>query len=593
MLSLLVALSTSLAPLVTATSPVTYPRYTVHDHPLLQHATSARPTPVALSRYYRIHADGRRDLSGLLYAPRAAAYRTACGPLFGSDLDALLLPRAALSVHLNHPVRVIVLASGGVSRDALALTGLPGFGNATHISLLGMPSPIGEVARGGVHLRRLPKRALAVERVLQPGELSFALPHPSAVRADGTPVRRLTVLLAAVGSGLPARAPGYPRAPPGRQQPEPNRECPPWLHDLHVAPSGDAETSVVHGEPMTWQTWHPMVDPVFWCYYAHEHGAFPGWYRPRFGYTAWKTPDNSTTHGRQNESHNGFKMFSFPVPGENRVLSGTVHMHLAKARRFTARHHTVVFAVHRVLPDGAWDLEMELSMKMDFGPAQVTLATRKTIPATEVDEDVKSELDARGVRAGRRFNVLNIDEGFPDTVNTTLIVKGDLEKGPKAVSRGVYEQWKGPLNSCMKSGTRVNRGFKFDIRDPATAMRFTSGTTDDNIQYLRGKSIKKVFHIRNGGVEIGLEYCNLKNWESVDLEASQGVFYTNPYFSEVVDGPGANAVRQFIKPGFETVRIAKGKFTAVDPWHGHMELQEGKGTRKFVSIENAIDPKVN
>ncbi|ADH63117.1 hypothetical protein Mesil_1220 [Allomeiothermus silvanus DSM 9946] len=70
------------------------------------------------------------------------------------------------------------------------------------------------------------------------------------------------------GQGAPGRiyqiafmeADGSPSKPPavpaGLPVPQPNTYCPQWVHDQY-------------------KDWHPQIDPVYWCYFGHEHGSDP------------------------------------------------------------------------------------------------------------------------------------------------------------------------------------------------------------------------------------------------------------------------------------------------------------------------------
>lgn len=82
---------------------------------------------------------------------------------------------------------------------------------------------------------------------------------------------------------------------------------------------------------------------MYWCTYGHDHGSFPGPYRPAFSHTAWKTKDTAEKDGRQAESNAGFKVFAFFENKRHWVV--TIHMELSQARRFSTRHHTTQIAV--------------------------------------------------------------------------------------------------------------------------------------------------------------------------------------------------------------------------------------------------------
>lgn len=79
------------------------------------------------------------------------------------------------------------------------------------------------------------------------------------------------------------------------------------MHDLHTTTGPDGKT---------YNTWHPQVDPVYWCYFGHEHGSnpdlIPGSPKVAYGYVAEKLNDDAPNAG--------FKEFIFEdLTGDNWV----------------------------------------------------------------------------------------------------------------------------------------------------------------------------------------------------------------------------------------------------------------------------------
>lgn len=111
----------------------------------------------------------------------------------------------------------------------------------------------------------------------------------------GEHVRNYLVLLAEE-NGSPTPDPLVPAAKPAI---EPNTLCPQWLHDTYTTVGPDG---AVYG------TWHPQIDPTYWCYFGHGHGSNPGLIpgspKVPYQYVAAKVP--------QNEPEVGFKEFIFP-----------------------------------------------------------------------------------------------------------------------------------------------------------------------------------------------------------------------------------------------------------------------------------------
>ena len=88
--------------------------------------------------------------------------------------------------------------------------------------------------------------------------------------------------------------------------------APDWVHDRYVA-----EHPV---EKKLYRTWHPAIDPVYWCHFGHEHGSDPSLvgYTPYFGYIADKN--------NQDERHEGFKGFAFKNGDTDWYFNVTSHL---------------------------------------------------------------------------------------------------------------------------------------------------------------------------------------------------------------------------------------------------------------------------
>lgn len=557
--------------------------------------------PVIMNKYYR-YRDGRRMATGMRFIPGVANYNTLLDetPVY-SNLDTLIVPSSSgkgtfLEVHLTAEARVILLLTGGrdIRTSSLrdnppkVVTGLPGKWTDVTAVRAGEHS---EPAPGVTEMSRLPKIAVAVQQIVPAGTI-LRLPGADSISIDGRKPRRYSLLFAQPGSGTPV-APAYPGMPSADairalapdadplEIPRPNTRCPDWLHDIHIVRTQDEATSTSLGEPKYWRTWHPVIDSIYWCYYGHSHGSFPGHFRPPLGYTAFKTPDEKTDSGRQDESHRGFKIFAFALPGDKTVVIATIHALLSDARRFTTRFHTTMIAVFNV--DGQkWTKTLELRMKMDFGAAQFQKEKSGLTALTKEDEKIEEELDNENKRAGRRFNVIN------DALTT----------GDDGVRDFVYEQWMGPLNTCSgrADGKRVDRGFKFDFRDPATGLHDLSGkTTQENMPFFERKnSMNLLLVISKSGVRIAPELCQFDESQAPFTPMS-GVFYTDPYFKEMLPGPASFAVRQFMDKGFANLVIPEGKITATDEWSGHMSYSKGDAERRmrFENVEGAVNKTLN
>ena len=481
--------------------------------------------------------------------------------------------------------------------NATTVVGLPRTWSSPNVlrSTTGSDISVGDAERLGVRLT-LPAQAVVVHRVLDAGTPMF-LPHPRSVTVDGRECKRFTLLFAKadVQSLQPFH---YPPVPANvydnvRQKliptspVRPNSRYPVWLHDLHLTPSRDATVAKKHGERAFWRTWHPIIDPVWWCYYDHDDGTYPGHYLPAFHYTAFKTPDTTAPRGHQEESHNGFKVFSFPLHDQQKFVVIVVHMLLSRARRFKTRHHTMLFAIL----DADWKLEAELSMKADFGAAVVTRADRANMPISLNDAQILDELKANGLFAIRRFNILNVDNQYPQSVNKSFLLHNFMrpsEDNKQTILKGIYEQWRAGLATCLEpTSTNLNRGFNFDVRNPSTAMRFVNATSDASMQRLVGDNVNRFLKLRDSLV-FGRELCHFENGRA----EKAAVFYTDPYFKRLEEGSAPFALRQFLSPSLGPINLKKGLLLPTGPWSEPMAYVP-PGTkrvdgRRLENIENAV-----
>lgn len=189
-------------------------------------------------------------------------------------------------------------------------------------------------AGAGVQVKRLSNGATA-------NWLSFSKSVPAGDALFGaswslgaTPVggRNLPWFVICEANGSPSPAPVVPDSIGPEETPLPNQACPEWVHDLHQ----------VTVEGIAYRTWHPQIDPVYWCYYQHEHGSDPQAYDdswiPLFG-------DVATIHG-MTENHWGYKFTVFDR-GDFRY-GIMVHQGTTGVARACQQFHEVQFRAKRI-----------------------------------------------------------------------------------------------------------------------------------------------------------------------------------------------------------------------------------------------------
>lgn len=594
-----------------------FPTHSLYDHPfhtvLQWEESSDRPQPVIMKSYFVIKS-GAKVFNKMIFVPRASSYKEfPSKELSFYDLDALIIPKinqdatnkdTFLHVELNDKARVWLVMTGKGLKKKTLINGvtLNGEGIIDSMNLETIRSlELQDVDRTfGLRKHKLPRFAVAME-ISIPSSHSLILPHPNQLSANGVKMEKYALLFAQKVENIivPFDQPSVPDpytafvgdefdvrpfVDPSMDIPEPNKWCPTWLHDLYVTPSRSTnDERSTTGEPAYWRTWHPMIDPFYWCYFDHEHGSYPGKYSPMFEYTAWKKGDEESHTGRQLESHAGFKIFSFPVPkkneiDENRAVVATLHQHLSRPRRVITRTHTMIFAVLNM--DRDWEIEMELHFKMDFGPAQATYANKSTKPMTQKDWGIKYEMDEQKINAGRRINVLNLTD-FPDSVDKKFKTRKN-GKSLKTISKGIYEQWKGTLRDCTSSNRKRNFGFLFETRDPGTGLKDIETLAE---QTLSGKSVNRLLKVRRVPLKIGLEHCKFD-------EPVQGKFYTNPDMTTLKENFGVHNVRQYLKKDFKEVELPSGNYVYMNEWNPSMSYVN-KENGRFRIVEDAVDALQN
>lgn len=622
--AVIMALLTSRHPLqepqVHTTITTKFPEYQTAEHPIfnvLGYKESFGASPAPVRAFYAIY-NNRQRINNFWYEPRSTTFiNLRSRQIWAHKLDALLVP--AYKLDISNKMRYLNVVTNGKPRLFVVLS-TP---ELTYRKLNGslrvhFPGVTGYVDKrlatavqvnetwddrrwyGAFRQLRLPFNGVAVPVVAKSASIWF--PHPSEVRVNGVPVHRYTLLFAQNGKRsdviTPFREPAVPNpfrafvgdssdnrplVYPGNHIPVPNRRCPQWLHDLYVvqSKSGQSEREET-GEPSYWRTWHPTIDPIYWCSFGHEHGSYPGRYRPMFEYTAWKKEDFSSTTGRQQESHQGFKIFSFAVPRKgserNRAVVITVHQHLSNPRRFHARTHTVVFAVLDM--DRDWYVEAELHFKMDFGPAQVTYSNGRTVPLSFRDDQAEQEMQRAGFNAGRRFTVLNLTD-YPSSVDRDFQLKPswtDL----RTLSEGIYEQWKGSLGTCSMSDSEINYGFLFETRDPATALR---GTQSYEMERLRGSSANRLLVLRRP-LYIRRNKCHFHG-------KVKETFYSDVDLKEIRPGYGQYVVRQFMKADFEDLSLPAGRYEYLGGSFTPAMRYSKDGKGRILTVDGSVDGTEN
>lgn len=332
------------------------------------------------------------------------------------------------------------------------------------------------------------------------------------------------LVLMAEETGMPS-AP--PLAPEGKQAPTPNDVCPQWVHDAYttVGPDGD-----------TYGTWHPQIDPVYWCYFEHHHGSdpsiIPGSPKVAYQYVADKVP--------QVEPDVGFKEMIFKDP-RGYYVRMIEHVATGHHRRVCAQFHTVYTFVY----DAQGKELFGAGFKADFGAT--------------VDQDGRVPTDP--------------DCGYNmAAVAATTTARKELRIGPNDHD---YERWvTEPTLETANLGIILDHSF--DIRDPFTFCSNLTcnsvGTDPDD----KETGTRRTFNIDDVVFDSS-------------LALSTGVYHTDPFGEGLVAANAPNATRQYAKAGFR-LDFDHDRYrhcTVVDPWTQRFACN-GHGDVPRTALEHSL-----
>ena len=208
------------------------------------------------------------------------------------------------------------------------------------------------------------------------------------VNNPGTNASQATYLvLFAESDGKPSPAPVVPG---GREVPRPNATCSAWVHDQYTAAGPDGKS---------YPTWHAQVDPVYWCYFRHEHGSdptlFSATYKPLYGYSA-------AQHGME-EPHAGFKNYVY-ADGYGQKWIFTQHFGTASLNRACARFHTTDIAAASATTN---ELLADLHLMGDYGKSVVNRGDEPLTPPSCPNQ--AAQADAEGSNGIRKLPAASRD----------------------------------------------------------------------------------------------------------------------------------------------------------------------------------------
>jgi hypothetical protein len=303
-------------------------------------------------------------------------------------------------------------------------------------------------------------------------------------------MKYLTLFFAALALALilPAAPQGYPL-------------CTQAQHDAYQVKGPDG---------MAYLRWHPQIDPILHCAYAHEHGSDPGAVLPSFGspynVSAADVPFGYvSSHHMMVEPHEGFKVFAFNDRAGH-IWRLSIHMGSSGTGRVCTRFHEVQVLI---VSATTWDVLANVGFMGDFGVAASNQGGDLT-PTACPNQGATARIDgSTGVRQFGVYSQRYVSYAPWRLDDHRLIIPIDLH---------ALTIWTDPpINDCQDSTCDVLvQNYTVDGKLANGANRF--------FQYYPGTGIKASSTI-------------------------SGTFYTDPLGRQLLDPSDTHAVKQYIKPG--------------------------------------------
>lgn len=442
---------------------------------------SLRPALIGGAEPYRSVTDLQPITNGISYRPRqagqplqldldrAAAERGTLGavPARYQNWD-VLIPNSAQANHNPRPDAVQFTLTRP-ARVALVLRSR----EATPAWLAGWTR-----APQGVEVVRYGRRVTwpVFEKSLPAGLQSL----PSLRAADGDWTYDL--LIAEQGGA----ATPTPEVPAGQAPVAPGSVCPAWVHDQYAATGPDGQS---------YPTWHPPMDPVYWCSFGHEHGSAPqvGDPLPLYGYAS----DLGGMPNERTKAHAGFKGYSLNMGAGRWYI--TQHMGTGGLGRACTAMHTLDMSY---VENGV--LKINYHLMGDFG--------RGMAVANAVGTRISSCVATAGTERSQGVRDLNLRDGAG------------------------YEAWRVDLGMAgalgFSSGRNVPTTFTLRTHDPITGCPDVACTS---LMPFPGQF----------GTMHTLIFDNLLRLRP----KTSGVFYTDSMGMMQVAAGTPGAVRQYAAPG--------------------------------------------
>jgi hypothetical protein len=334
-----------------------------------------------------------------------------------------------------------------------------------------------------------------------------------------------------------------PKVPAGLASPTPNTSCPAWVHDQYLALGFDGRM---------YRTWHPQIDPVYWCYFEHAHGSDPA----LFAGASTVTFDYYADKGGRLEPHEGFKIFV--VNSERYSMRFVVHLGSSDDGRICARIHTYDMAV---ADRRNGELLADLRLKSDFG---ITLA---------VDEG--------------SVNYRLLSPGCPEMSQLPEATGGRISI-PLAETNG-YESWSPGFPNDVLG---ISNPPVLVTDNPITKLE-VARNSDGSLREADGVlSLTGLADTGQAGERLWMSFPGADEGRGFAIRAvdaaATGVFYTDYRGQKVLEASDPLAVRQYLKPGLDFLFINGMMVFTQDAWQGTYEFTRDEILRSDMDLEQGL-----
>jgi hypothetical protein len=336
------------------------------------------------------------------------------------------------------------------------------------------------------------------------------------------------VLLAEAGG----KASTAPPVPAGLEVPQPNTACPAWVHDQYMVRGFDGRM---------YPTWHPQIDPVYWCYFGHEHGSDPrqlpalrkriddGSIKLAFGYAARKA--------NLDEPHSGYKVFAYD---DRQGHAWLVAFHFGPSDRWRLCTRLYEYNLW-VLSTQSGKILSEQHFLIDTGAAinpSVDPETNYRPPDCPGNYDLPFDQGFMGQRRIPLISYSGTEGWVPTYVQTLGIVVAD------------------PVQEVM-AYVIDNPQFRCSPERDAQRRYTCNQMVRSPSDYDWGEN--RWFTVPGGDVNDGFEI-------NAAIALAQGEFYTDALGKTRRRPTDPDAVRQYLEPGLHLKHVSSERWIPYDPW---------------------------